>query len=278
MNKKLAIVTVIYNHYEVTGDFLKSLANQTNKNFKLFIADLSDKKEDFNQIFGKLNFDIELLISENKGYAHGVNLGLKKVLTQNFDKFCIINNDTYFNQDFVENVLSALKKYPGSIIGGKIYYAPGYEYHKTRYKKKNLGKVIWYAGGLIDWKNVITPHRGVDEVDQGQYDQFEETEFVTGCLICFDKNVINKVGFWDESYFLYFEDADFCVRAARKGIKLFYDPKIIIWHKNAQSTQGSGSLIHQKYLKKNRLKFGLKYAPLRTKLHLVKEIILDLLD
>jgi GT2 family glycosyltransferase len=277
MNKKLAIITVIYNHYEVTGDFLKSLANQTNKNFKLFIADLSDKKEDFNQIFGKLNFDIELLISENKGYAHGVNLGLKKVLTQNFDKFCIINNDTYFNQDFVENVLSALKKYPSSIIGGKIYYAPGYEYHNTRYKKDDLGKVIWYAGGLIDWKNVITPHRDVDEVDQGQYDQFEETEFVTGCLICFDKNVINKVGFWDESYFLYFEDADFCVRAARKGIKLFYDPKIIIWHKNAQSTQGSGSLIHQKYLKKNRLKFGLKYAPLKTKLHLVKEMILGFL-
>jgi GT2 family glycosyltransferase len=89
----------------------------------------------------------------------------------------------------------------------------------------------------------------------------------------FDKSVIDKVGFWDESYFLYFEDADYCVRAKRKGIKLYYDPSINVWHKNAQSTGGSGSSIHVKYQKENRVKFGFKYAPLKTKFHLVKNFL-----
>jgi len=89
-----------------------------------------------------------------------------------------------------------------------------------------------------------------------------------------DKSAIDKLGYWDETYFLYFEDSDFCVRAKRMGIKLIYDPRIILWHKNSQSTGGPGSKIHEKYQRINRLRFGIKYAPLKTKLHLIKQWLL----
>ena len=133
--------------------------------------------------------------------------------------------------------------------------------------------MLWYTGGSIDWAHAITPHRGVDEVDEGQYDVFEKTEFINGCLMLFDQSVISRVGWWDESYFLYFEDADFCVRAQRKNVSLYYDPSIVIWHKVSQSTGGSGSKLHVKYQERNRLRFGLKYAPFWTKLHLVKNYL-----
>lgn len=273
MKNKLAIITVFYNNYQVGFDFIKSLTNQKNQNFHIYAADLSDKKQEnlgkiYNS-FPKLAKKITIIPSENKGYAHGVNLGLKEAIKNGFFNFCVINNDVFFNNHFVDRVLSALKNNPHSISGGKIYYAKGFEYHKDRYQKKDLGNVLWYAGGFFDWKNVLTPHRGVDEIDHGQYDNFEEIEFVTGCLIIFDKKVVEKIGYWDESYFLYFEDADYCQRAIKKNIKIYYNPKIVIYHKNAQSTQGSGSLIHQRYQKKSRLKFGLKYAPLKTKIHIL---------
>lgn len=134
--------------------------------------------------------------------------------------------------------------------------------------------MLWFAGGKIDWHHALTPHIGVDEIDKGQYNKFKEVDFVNGALMLFDKEVIEKVGFWDEGYFLYFEDADYCVRAKRLGIKMYYDPSIVIWHKNAQSTGGSGSSLHLKYQRSNRLKFGLKYAPLSTKLHLIKNYVL----
>lgn len=265
MSHKLAVVSVVYQNYIILKDFFRSFNEQSNKDFKLFLTDLSATKEQI-----KTELPITLLEGDNRGYAYGVNLCLKEAIKQGYDRFCVINNDTFVDNNFVGHVLTSILNRPSSIIGGKIYYAPGYEYHKERYKPADNGKIIWYSGGKVDWDNAFTKHVGVDEVDKGQFDQFKETDFVTGCLMCFDKQVVKKLGFLDESYFLYYEDADYCERAKRKGIKLYYDPKIVIWHKNAGSTEGSGSKIHQKCQERNRLKFGLKYAPLKTKFHLLK--------
>lgn len=270
MSDRLAIISVIYENYQVLDDFLKTLEKQTNKNFHLFLIDVSSNKR---KISSK-KVDITVINSDNLGYSHAVNLGIKKAINEGFFYFCVVNSDIYFKNDFVNQALLSLKEKPLSIISGKIYYAPGFEYHKSRYRKKELGKVLWYAGGFFDWKNVFIIHQGVDEVDGGKYERFKRTEFATGCLMIFDKEVIDKVGFWDESYFLYYEDADFCWRAKKKNIPIFYNPKIIIWHKNAQSTGGSGSTTHLKHQEKNRLKFGFKYASFKTKAHLFKELIL----
>lgn len=215
-----------------------------------------------------------VLHTKNLGYAHGVNIGIKEAHKKGLQKFCVLNNDIYFKDDFVDNVLHSLEQHPSSLMGGKIYYAPGFEYHAQKYKKHELGNVIWYAGGETDWNNVITHHTGVDEVDVGQFEKFGKTGFITGCLMYYDADVVQKIGNWDESYFLYYEDADYCERARRKGLQLYYGPSVVIWHKNAQSTGGSGSDIHVKYQEKNRLRFGLRYAPLKTKLHLLKNLFL----
>ncbi|MBI2641845.1 glycosyltransferase family 2 protein [Candidatus Roizmanbacteria bacterium] len=269
MSHRLAIITVVYENYTVLKDFTKSLEKQLNKNFHLYLVDLSEKK----QIISSESFSLSYIPSINRGYAYGVNLGLRVALKEGYQDFCVMNSDIYFNETFVDSVVKSFSKHAGSILGGKIYYAPRYEYHKETYEKNQLGKVLWYAGGSVDWKNALTPHRGVDEVDHGQYSRPEETEFITGALMFFDKTVINTIGFWDEGYFLYFEDADFCERAKKAGIKLYFDPSIIIWHKNAQSTGGPGSTIQQKLQGKNRLRFALKYGPLKTKFHVVKNYV-----
>lgn len=267
----IGLITVNYNQYQLTREFLDSLASIKNaKDLSVYIADVSTKKEAV-----KIDSYPMKVISKslpNNGYAYGINEGTKYFISQGLDKFCAINNDVFFDKNFAIAAENGFKK--TDIFGGKIYYAPGYEYHK-KYQKKDIGKVIWYAGGINDWKNVYTSHRGVDEIDRQQYDKFEETDFITGCMLFFNKKVVDKVGFWDEKYFLYFEDSDFCERAKKEGFKLFYNPKIVIWHKNAQSTGGSGSQLHQKYQEKNRLIFGLKYAPWRTKLHLIKNYFLS---
>lgn len=268
MDKNLAIITVNFENYSVTKEFLTYFKDVTDTAMQIFIIDLSRKKEAL-----PTNNKVTVIPAENKGYAYGINIGLTEAIGGGFDKFVIINNDTRIDAQFISCVYHSLNNHSSSIISGKIYYEVGFEYHKNRYQKEEAGKVIWYAGGNIDWQNVYIKHRGVDKVDNGKYDQFEETDFVSGCLMCFDKQVIDRIGLWDESYFLYYEDADYCERAKRKGIKLFYDPSIVIWHKNAQSTQGSGSKLHQKYQNINRLKFGIKYAPLKTKLHLLKDYI-----
>lgn len=268
----IGLITVNYNQYQLTREFLDSLATVKNvRDLCVYIADVSSKKEVF-KIDKKYPMTVVVESLPNKGYANGINMGTKYFLKKGFDKFCAINNDVFFDKNF--SIQAHLGFERSNILGGKIYYAPGYEYHKE-YQKKDIGKILWYAGGINDWQNVVTKHRGVDEVDNKQYNKFEETDFITGCMLFFNKKIVDKIGFWNEKYFLYFEDSDFCERAKKAGFKLFYNSKIVIWHKNAQSTGGPGSDLQQKYQKKNRLIFGLKYAPFKTKLHLIKDYFLS---
>lgn len=266
----IAIITVVYKNYSILEDFLQSLAKQTNKNFRLFIADASPERKEITAD----GIEMTVIPIENKGYAHGVNTGIKKAQEMGIEHYCVINDDVYFQDNFTELLEKTFAEYPKTVFGGKIYYAPGYEYHKDRYTKEDLGKVIWYAGGTVDWSHATTSHRGVDEVDKKQFDAVESTEFITGCLCCFDEAVIKILGYWDEQYFLYYEDADFCERAKRNTIPLCFIPELTIWHKNAQSTGGSGSELHQKLQKKAHLRFSNKFAPFRTKLHVLKNYYL----
>ncbi len=270
MNDKIAIVTVLYNNYTILNDFFNSLKNQDSSRFHVFVADLSTEP----QQYPYLPF-VTLLKGPNGGYAYGVNRGIQKAIEEGYEKFVVINSDVYVAENFVEAVQSSLANHKNTLLGGKIYYAPGYEYHKDTYSKNEIGKVIWFAGGKIDWANMITSHTGVDEVDKGQYETQTQVDFITGCFMAYPKSVIDTIGQWDETWFLYYEDTDYSVRAARAGIRLLYDPSIMLWHKNAQSTGGSGSSIHTKYQEKNRLTFGFKYAPLRTRFHLAKNAILS---
>jgi len=266
MAKHIAIITVVYNNYTILDEFCKSLHKQSSNNFHLYIADASNKK----QSIAVAQISHTILPIENKGYAHGVNAGLTQAKNDGIKKYCVINDDVYFEKTLTADLEKTFKSHPNTLFGGKIYYASGYEFHKDQYESKDLGNVLWYAGGSVNWNHATTIHRGVDEIDQGQYDHEEKTQFITGCLTCFDKKALDTIGFWDEQYFLYYEDADFCERAKQKDIPLLYVPSIKIWHKNAQSTEGSGSTLHQMQQKKSHLRYTLKYAPTRTKIHVVK--------
>lgn len=207
----------------------------------------------------------------NLGYAEGNNVGIRYALENNADYVCLLNNDTRVSSDFLLELIEVAESDERiGVVGGKIYFEKGYEFHQDRYKKEELGKVIWYAGGEIDWSNVYAKHRGMDKVDEGQFDEVIETGFVNGCLMLIKSEVIKKVGLFDPNYFLYFEENDFCQRARKEGFKLFYTPKSFIWHLNAGSS-APGSGLHDYFLTRNRLLFGMKWAPLKSKIALIKE-------
>jgi GT2 family glycosyltransferase len=174
---------------------------------------------------------------------------------------------------FFDPLMRQVAKPEVGLVSPMIYFYPGLEFHKDSYKKSEKGKVVWYAGGVIDWENVYAYHWGVDEVDHGQFAGAEETGFATGCCVAFRRDVIDKVDLMDEKYFLYWEDVDWSVRVKKAGYKLVFEPKSVAWHKNAGSTGGSGSQIHQYYQTRNRIRFGLKFAPLRSKLAIVRESV-----
>ncbi len=274
--EKIAVITVNYNGKEDTLEFLESLKKLETKNCKVRTIVVDNASNDgsvsaIHKAFPKVDV---LQAGANLGFAGGYNKGLEYAQIWGADYFLLINNDCLIGDaDLLTELVKTLKSDPEiGLVSPKIYFAKGFEFHKDKYKEQDLGKVIWYAGGKFDWDNIGSLHRGIDEVDSGQYDEVEEAEIFSGACVLIKKEVLEKVGLLDEKYFLYFEDSDLAKRAKMAGFKIYYNGKTSVYHKVSRST-GLGSKITDYYHARNRLIFGLQYGRFRTKFALLREAV-----
>jgi hypothetical protein len=276
--KQLSIIVVNYNGWNDTKECLASLVNITSTLAEITVIVVDNKsnlsiKEKIKKVKDS-HSDLSLHFIQNDtnlGFGGGNNVGISYAVDHDADYIFLLNNDTVVDSHFVDPLITYFEtNEKAGIIGPKIYFERGYEFHKDRYTESEKGNVIWFAGGIIDWDNIFASHRGVDEVDIGRYNHPAQTQFITGCGMCIKREVITSIGLLDERYFMYLEDVDYCMRAERNGFELWYVPASKIWHKNAQSTGNSGSDLHVYYQTRNRLIFAMKYASLRTKLAVLR--------
>jgi len=271
----LTAVVLNFNGLKDTIECIRSLKKCHSGPYKLNIVVVDNGSDDKNVASLSQVNDITLIRNNrNLGYSGGNNVGIKYALGKNSDLIILLNNDIIVDQNLLQYLAKASRG--GDLIAPKIYFEKGFEFHKDLYKKEDLGKVIWYAGGKIDWQNIGGIHIGVDEVDRGQFSKGLETDFATGACMLVKSEVFKKIGYFDEKYFLYLEDLDFCVRAKKAGFKIVFEPKAIAWHKNAASAGGSGSSLQDYYITRNRLLFAFKFARFRTKIAVLKQVLFEI--
>ncbi len=275
----ISIIVVNYDTAKITLECLNSLLNLDHDefNYNVVVVD-NGSLEPFKlpQKFPDSLF--ELIKTENNiGFTGGNNLAISHAIkSYNSDYFLLLNSDTVVTPSFLRMLYLAIQGEERGLAVGKIYFEKGYEYYASNYSNAEKGKVIWFAGGTIDWPNLTAFHRGVDEVDRGQFDHFTETEFATGCCMLIKREVVEEVGILDKRYFLYLEDLDYCLRAQRKGYRTIFCPQSVIYHKNAGSSGGAGSEIHLYYQTRNRVFFFMRYARLKHKLTAIKFLLTKL--
>lgn len=279
---KIGIVIVNWNGWQDTVECISSLQKISiphDWHVEIVVVDNASTDESLGKIkkeiqkYKKDNSGIIMIESErNRGFSGGNNLGIELLLGKKCDYVVLLNNDTFVDKGFLTHLINGAIGQNYQIAGPKIYFAPGFEYH-GQYSKEEKGKVIWYAGGMIDWNNVYSTHRGVDMVDVGQFNTSTQTGFISGCCMLVKREVFETIGQLDDNYFMYLEDVDFCIRARKAGFKLGFVPDSVVWHKNAQSSDKPGSITHIYYQTRNRMIFGMKYTKLRTKIALIRESI-----
>lgn len=297
---KASIIIASWNRKKDTLETLESLVKSTIRDFQLEIVvvdngstdgsvealekyshkfmssaeeTLGEKRGGAEQICDNSHKPIFKLIKNqtNLGFAEGNNIGIRYVLKNDSDYIILLNDDTIVDKNLVLQLINgAIRNKDAGILSPKIYFAKGFEFHKERYKRQDLGKVIWSAGGDIDWNNIYATNHGVDEVDRGQFDKVREIDFATGCCALIKKELIKKAGLFDAKYFAYFEDADLAQRVKKAGWKVLFFPEAYLWHKVSQSS-GIGSDLNDYFITRNRMLFGMRYASLRTKFALIRE-------
>jgi len=274
---KVSLIILTFNGIDLTLDVLKDISKLDISGIttETVVVDNASKDETVKTLknYKLPNMDFKLIVNdENLGFAGGNNVGIKDCLKRGSDFIVLLNNDVILSKNLLQVLVNtALKNEKIGIVSPKMYFAKGFEFHKDRYKESELGKVIWYAGGIIDKNNVYSHHKGVDEVDLGQYDNEEETDFANAAAVLIRSKLFEEIGLLDEKFFLYWEDADLSQRAKLKNWKVVYTPKTHIWHKVSVATGGPGGEVNDYYLIRNRFVFGFRYFSLRTKLALIRD-------
>jgi GT2 family glycosyltransferase len=224
---KIGLVTITYNSADVLRPFLDCVWRQTHKNLVLYVID--NASEDATGSILEMVNDSRLKIinnSTNFGVAKANNQGIESAVADNCDQVLIINNDVEFETTLIEKLLQVQAEKSCSLVTPKMMYFDNPNH-------------IWYAGSWFIKKEGYLPlHRGMKQLDEGQYDKIIEVEYAPTCCLLAKKEVFQDIGLMDEKYFVYFDDTDFSYRVWKDGRhKIFYYPDIKFYHKVGSLTK-----------------------------------------
>lgn len=243
---KIAIILVIYNNKRYIKQCLDSLYNQTYNNIEIIAV--NNATRDGGAAFIKENYkDVDVIdLQSNLGFAAASNIGIEQALNEKAKYCMLLNVDTVAEPNLLENLMRYADS--NTVLTPYIYYSKDKKYKK--YNKETCG--TWYAGGGFDIKT--------GNVVQNLYDECcdncaHEVDFISGCCMLIPEDVIKRVGVLQEKYFMYFEDAEYCMRLKNKGIIQKYIPNAALWHAETGSQVQNSSINHDYYCMRNKLYF-----------------------
>lgn len=212
---KTSVVVLHFNSNKDTFECLESL-EKVRVPIEITIIDNGSTEESINEIEKKFTKVKIIRNKKNLGFAGGNNVGIRYALRNQSDNILLLNNDTVISLGAIENLL----KNSADIVGAVLEF-------------KRDKKIIYDLGGHISWWFGRANH---EEVKSRNQISSRNPDYVSGAAMLVRRKVFEKIGLFDERYFLYYEDADFCTRAKREGFTIVLEPNSIIFHKLGAST------------------------------------------
>lgn len=210
------VIILNFNGKETLSDCLQSVFQSNYPRFEVAVVDNDSKDGSFEQAkesFLKAHF---IKNSANLGFSRGNNVGIRWALEKFADYIFILNNDTIIEKTTLSALVKTMEKNSNINISSPVIFSPNNK--------------IWFAGGKINWFKMKTHH-----LTEIKSDFPYVADYLSGCAMMIKKDVFKKTGLFDERFFLYYEDADFSVRAKKAGFDLFVVPSASILHLEASN-------------------------------------------
>ncbi|RGR95829.1 glycosyltransferase family 2 protein [Heyndrickxia coagulans] len=248
---KVAIIIINYNNYSDTIECLTSIEKLEYDQYRVYLVDNGSTNSSYNilrEFLVSLNYEVDLIKNDNSGFAGGNNIAINKAIADGYKYFWLLNNDTVVNKFSLKSLMKVIKSDKKcGIVGSKIYY-----YGTDK---------LWFAGGKINKFFGVPKHVGIKEKDSKKYNSIKEMDYITGCSLLLKYEVIQTIGYMDESYFLYYEETDWNIRARKYGWRVVYVPESVVHHKISSSSGGEKNIspsfyyydIRNRYIMNRRL-------------------------
>lgn len=250
----VSVIVLNYNGKHHLKDCFNSLYNLDFDLDRVEFILVDNNSQDGSLEFMENNFkEVKLIkLKKNYGFASGNNIGARKSTGK---YIVLLNNDTYVDRNWLsELVIVAESSNEIGIVGSKIYY----------FNNKNI---IDVAGTYGD-RYLITNCTGRSKTDCKYYSIQREILFACGAALLIKRELYEKIGLFDPSYFIYCEDLDLSIKTWLYGYTVVVAPKSKIYHKIDGKVIKSQSLKKIFLLERNRLRTILKNYELKNVLYL----------
>jgi len=239
----VALIVPVYNSKEHIKDLLESLKQISYPYYVVIVID-DGSTDGTKKMIGQEYSEVILLEGDGNLWSSGaINMGIAKAIEMGFKYALIIDNDIVVNRQFVSTLVNTAEENPGSIIVPKVY-----QYHNP--------KMLEAAGYHTRKLGLETLPTGEGEIDKGQYDYQRDIPCAMTMMLI-NTAFFQDLGMFDaENLPLYGADMDFTLRAYKKGYRIVYEPKSMLWHKRHSSARKeipeiTSLLLRLKYLTLN---------------------------
>ncbi|MCX6765402.1 MAG: glycosyltransferase family 2 protein [Candidatus Moranbacteria bacterium] len=209
---KVFIIILNYNARSTLKGCLASIFQLEYENFEVVLVD--NNSTDGSLEAAKTFFPRAHIIKNgaNLGFAAGSNVGIRYALEKMADYIFLINPDAIVEKDTLRILVKEAEQSANAGIFSPLIIK---EDHYS----------VWFAGGKIKWLTMKTVHI-FEPLSNKPY----ETQYISGCTMFVKKEIFRQIGLLDERFFLYYEDADFCLRARKEGFKIMVIPQVQVYH------------------------------------------------
>lgn len=234
---KVGVILVNYRGAEDTCECIESLMSSDFQSLEVYVVDNDSGDGSCGAIESRCPGAKVIPLAENIGFGGANNVGMERAFRDGCDAVLLLNNDTVVDREMVGELASA--------AGDATVTVPLMLYFGE-------ADMVWYGGGHFDAFG-IPRHDHFKESRSTVDARMKQVGFATGCCVFIPKPVYECVGGFDESYFLYWEDADLSLRFAQNNVRILFCPQAVLWHKVSASTGGEGSPFSYYYETRNRL-------------------------
>lgn len=248
---------------EDTLECLFSLEKLTYSNVEIIVVDNGSKNNEAETIERKFPAAIVLKQTENLGFCGGCNVGIKHALENGADYVMLLNNDTLVSPDLIENLITGYEKLENAGAISPVIL----EYPAT--------EKIWFSRARWD---ISEAQFRLSKVNESYDDLLNKepflSDFACGCCLFASSKMFEKIGLFDERYFAFYDEAEWCARLRKEGFDSYVVPSAVMYHKVSRSTP---SLVSTYLLSRNRLLWMKENLNFRDRLkampYLFKELV-----
>jgi GT2 family glycosyltransferase len=248
MNKESPLVSIViptYNKRTLVEELVRSILNSDITDYEIIVVDNASPDNTSEYLQGLFQNLRIIKLERNTGVTGGRNAG---ALEARGRYILFLDHDLTIDRKCISFLLDSAQKQEVGAAGPIVYYYAD-------------PKRIWAAGTSIKPVSGRVVFNYPKMIDDGRLDSPFEVQILPAAFMV-PKDVIDKVGLFDNTFFATFEDSDFCFRILKAGYKILCDPRAKAWHNTPVFSKDQAKYVLNRayFVSRNRIIFMKKYS------------------